>query len=183
LTASTSSTSTPVSDLHYVVTNTPATDTPTGTTTSLTVNKVWSDGAAAHTNDSVTVHLLADGAAAGVTATLNAANNWQFTFPDLPYYGSDGTTSISYTVSEDAVGDYVVTYSGPVITAPTVTATETTVSSFTDGGYYSISTGGYALAVNESGGTYSLVSVPFDGSDTSQLWKAVAGDPPEGLHR
>jgi LPXTG-motif cell wall-anchored protein len=156
----------------------------TGPKTSVTVTKTWSDGAEAHAADSVTVHLYADGVSAGASATLNAANSWTYTFSGLPYYKSDGTTPIVYTVVEDAVANFTAAYTTTSTTGPTVTVSSNTVTSFTDGQYYSISTGttGYAMAVAYTNGAYSLASKRYDPSDTSQLWKAVAGSLPEGYN-
>lgn len=150
--------------------------------TSVAVTKTWSDGNDAHSGDSVTVHLLSDGADTGMTGVLNAADKWSFTFSGLPYYEKDGTTPVTYSVSEDGVTGYTASYRTTSETPPTATVTSTTVQSFEDGRVYSISSGtaGYALAVKESSGTYSLVSAKVSSGDTAQLWKAVAGAPPEG---
>lgn len=153
----------------------------TGPKTTVTVTKTWSDGNTVHSGESVTVHLYADGESAGAAATLSAANNWTYTFSGLPYYRSDGSTPVEYSIAEDAVAGYTTTTSVTSTTGPTVTVSGSTVTSFTDGQYYSISANGYAMAVKESNGIYSLVSKAYDSSDTSQLWKAVAGSGPEGI--
>jgi predicted outer membrane repeat protein len=149
--------------------------------TSVTVTKTWSDGNDKHNGDSVTVHLYSGSTDSGMSGVLNAANDWKFTFSGLPYYGSDGTTPITYSVKEDTVTGYTTSYTTTSTTAPTVTvSSSSTVTNFTAGGYYSISADGYAMAVSYSNGAYSLVSAEYDASDTAQLWKAVAGGPPEG---
>lgn len=48
----------------------------------LSVRKVWSDGNANHTEDSITVNLLKDGEVES-TAVLNAENGWAYTFDRL----------------------------------------------------------------------------------------------------
>ena len=63
---------------------------------SIPVTKKWIGKAA----ESATIHLLADGQEAA-NVTLNADNNWQYTFTDMPKY-KDGKL-ITYTISEDAI--------------------------------------------------------------------------------
>ena len=61
----------------------------------LSVRKVWSDGSANHTNDSITVNLLKDGKVEK-SQVLNAENNWAYTFDRL----AEGHT---WTAEEAAV--------------------------------------------------------------------------------
>lgn len=97
-------------------------------TTSRTVKKIWvdSDNQDGKRTESITVQLMADGVAvAGKTAVLNAENNWEYTWDELPEF-SDGSTSIVYTVEETTVPDgYTVTYDEKVATIITVTNTHT----------------------------------------------------------
>ncbi|MDO4183095.1 MAG: Cna B-type domain-containing protein, partial [Coriobacteriia bacterium] len=95
---------------------------PTG---DLTVTKTWDDG---DNRDglrptSVNVKLYRDGATtAYATATLSAANNWTYTFQDLPVY-KEGTTTMSvWTVTETAVDGYTTSYEP---TSLTLTAGQT----------------------------------------------------------
>jgi LPXTG-motif cell wall-anchored protein len=68
-------------------------------TASLTVKKVWTDG----TNKSVTMQVLRNGLpVAGLTQELNAANNWEYTWTDLPLY-VDGA-EVTYSVREIQIG-------------------------------------------------------------------------------
>ena len=70
----------------------------------LSVRKVWSDGNANHTNDSITVNLLKDGKVER-SQELNAANGWAYTFDRL----AEGHT---WTAEEAAVpAGYTVSYS------------------------------------------------------------------------
>ena len=70
----------------------------------LSVRKVWSDGSANHTNDSITVNLLKDGKVEK-SQVLNAENNWAYTFDRL----AEGHT---WTAEEAAVpAGYTVSYS------------------------------------------------------------------------
>lgn len=72
-------------------------------TTQVGVTKVWddADNADGLRLDSVEVELLADGAATGKTATLNAANSWTFTWDNLAK--KIGGKDITYTVRETNV--------------------------------------------------------------------------------
>ena len=67
---------------------------------SVPVTKKWIGKEA----DSVTVHLYADGTDTGKSATLNAANQWQYTFANLEQY-KDGK-AINYTIKEDSITGY-----------------------------------------------------------------------------
>ena len=51
--------------------------------TDITIKKVWNTGGASKAPDSVTVQLLKDGVVVK-TAILNAQNNWQVTYTDMP---------------------------------------------------------------------------------------------------
>ena len=51
--------------------------------TSITIKKVWNTDASTNAADSVTVQLLKNGNVVK-TATLNAQNNWQITYTDMP---------------------------------------------------------------------------------------------------
>ena len=72
---------------------------------SIPVTKKWIGKAA----ESATIHLLADGQEAA-NVTLNADNNWQYTFTDMPKY-KDGKL-ITYTISEDAIAGYTTALTG-----------------------------------------------------------------------
>lgn len=79
-------------------------------TTYLTVTKEWSDGLAAHTNDSIVVRLLKNGVDTGRTATLNEANEWSVSFDNLET--PESGESFAYSVLEDTQNDdYMVSYS------------------------------------------------------------------------
>lgn len=79
----------------FTLTNTHAVET-----TQVGVTKVWDDAENADglRPDSVEVELLADGAATGKTVTLNAENNWTFTWDNLAKKA--GGKDIVYTVRE-----------------------------------------------------------------------------------
>lgn len=69
----------------------------------LSVRKIWSDGNANHTNDSITVNLLKDGKVEK-SQVLNAENGWAYTFDRL----AEGHT---WTAEEAAVpAGYTVSY-------------------------------------------------------------------------
>ena len=73
--------------------------------------------------NSVTVHLLADGADTGKTLTLDEAGNWTGTFSGLDKYNADGT-EIVYTIKEDEVSGYTSEVTGDATTGFTITNTE-----------------------------------------------------------
>lgn len=134
------------------------------------VSKIWSDGADKHTNDSIIVRLYADGKDTGRYVILNAANNWQASFDDLPYYQDGTETRIVYTVEEEELNHYVPSYSeGEVLTGRPVSfwANAGTVES---GGTYRIYANGWALAVAEDN---SVTTAANDLEDTNQQWQAV----------
>lgn len=54
-------------------------------TTSIPVEKVWSDGAEAHSKDSVEVGLMEGNKETSYKVTLNAGNNWKGAFKHVPY--------------------------------------------------------------------------------------------------
>ena len=86
-------------------------------TTSITVTKAWDDG---DDQDgirpgSVEVQLYADGTACGDPVTVTEANNWQYTWEDLPEY-KDGK-AVVYTVKETTeINGYTSNVDGFTIT-------------------------------------------------------------------
>lgn len=84
-------------------------------TTSVSGQKVWDD---ANNQDgkrpeSIKVRLLANGTEVA-TKDVTAADNWTYSFTDLPKF-ADGE-EIVYTVTEDAVADYTTAIDGTTIT-------------------------------------------------------------------
>ena len=73
------------------------------------VTKTWGDGNSLHTQDQAVVHLLSDGEDTGQVLVLNAENGWEGSFTGLPAVNEQG--AVEYSVSEEAVGDYVPFYS------------------------------------------------------------------------
>ena len=74
-------------------------------TKNITVTKVWNDS---NNNDnirpeSITVNLFANGKITKTT-TINADDDWKYTFTDLPAY--ENGVLITYSVSEDAITGY-----------------------------------------------------------------------------
>ena len=91
----------------------------------MSVTKAWVGGTE---RPDVTVHLLADGADTGQSATLNAANDWSASWTELTKYDQGDGHEIAYTVSEDAVAGYATTISGSAADGFTVTNTKKEVS-------------------------------------------------------
>ena len=73
--------------------------------------------------DSITVHLVADGADTGKTLTLNEENGWSGTFSQLAEYA--GGEKIAYTVVEDAVEGYTAETGGDAVKGYVITNTHT----------------------------------------------------------
>ena len=72
--------------------------------TSITIKKVWNTDASTEAADQITVQLLQNGNVVR-TATLNAQNNWQVTYTDMP-------ESDAYSVKEiDVPNGFTATYS------------------------------------------------------------------------
>lgn len=73
----------------------------------LSVRKIWSDGNANHTNDSIIVNLLKDGQVER-SEILNAENQWAFTFDKLleghEWTVEEANVPVGYRVSYDTVG-------------------------------------------------------------------------------
>lgn len=105
------------------------------TNTSVSVSKVWVNSTGTANPASVQAQLYADGTASGSAVTLNASNNWSYTWNNLNKYKSDGTTEIAYTVQEVAVPDNYsssVTHSGSTWTITnTYTPPDTTYGTVT----------------------------------------------------
>ena len=136
------------------------------------VNKVWADGADKHANDSIKIHLYADGKDTGRYVTLNAANNWQGSFDDLPYYQSDNTTVIKYTVVEEELNNYMPSYSeGEVLAGRPVSFWQNVTQLEAGDAAYRIFANGYSLAVTADNDVTTALN---DLEETRQQWKVVS---------
>ncbi len=94
----------------YDITNTYATETVT-----VSGSKTWND---ANNQDgkrpaSITINLLADGAKVA-SKTVTAADGWAWSFEGLAKYAAGKL--IDYTITEDTVKDYTVSYNGYNVT-------------------------------------------------------------------
>lgn len=76
---------------------------------SVSGKKIWNDNedAAGERPQSIVIHLLADGTQIA-QKTVTAAENWTWTFDNLPKYSGDRL--IAYSVQEDAVKEYTTEY-------------------------------------------------------------------------
>lgn len=92
----------------YTITNTHIPET-----VNIGVEKVWNDGSADHSGDSILINLFADEEEAGFV-TLNPENFWNHVFENLPVY-KDGN-KIQYTVEEVSVEGYRTTIDKTVST-------------------------------------------------------------------
>ncbi len=112
----------------FRITNTPAGDA----VTSLTVQKVWvTDGygdGSLYEHLTAQMKLLANGADAGLSASLSLKNGWSYTFRDLPLYDSSGNP-IRYTVEEVPLSEEWQVHYGEIISSgesrPTYSTTVT----------------------------------------------------------
>ncbi len=85
----------------YVITNT--------LKTSLTVTKSWNDSAVSSSRpSSITVQLYQNDAAYGSTVTLSA-DDWTYTYTDLPMYNAKGI-AYTYTIEEVGESSGLITY-------------------------------------------------------------------------
>lgn len=80
--------------------------TPEEETTSRSVLKLWENDIKAIRPTQIQVQLLKDGALYE-QVTLNAENNWRYTWDELPRYRDDGT-EISWQLTEQTPADYTV---------------------------------------------------------------------------
>jgi hypothetical protein len=98
--------------------------------TEVSVKKVWVDNSdAAKRPDSIDVQLYADGLALGEAVTLNADNNWTYTWKDLNLNTceNDISRAIRYTVAETRIPDgYVCKVTGNASTGFVITNTYNT---------------------------------------------------------
>lgn len=76
----------------------------------ISVVQEWDDVDPSLRPESVTVTLLRNGSQYGNQVTLSAANNWSYTWTQLPVISEDGTIKYSYRVVEDPVAGYVAEY-------------------------------------------------------------------------
>ena len=94
-----------------------ATNAPTWAQESTTVTalKRWNDSLS-HSADTVTVYLTVPDGKGGILrlqeATLSAANNWTYTWKNLPKYLEDGVTPVPYGVEESYTPGYYTTVEG-----------------------------------------------------------------------
>ena len=101
----------------------------------LSVRKVWSDGNANHTGESVTVNLLKDGRVER-PQVLNAENGWAYTFDRLPeghtWTVEEANVPANYTVSYSTVGTMTTitntrNYTPPTLPTPPTSPLDITV--------------------------------------------------------
>ena len=97
----------------------------------LSVRKVWSDGNANHTNDSITVNLLKDGKVEK-SQMLNAESGWAYTFDHLPeghtWTVEEANVPAGYTVSYSTVGTMTTITNTRKETPPTLPTTPLDIS-------------------------------------------------------
>ncbi len=80
-------------------------------------SKIWddADNQDGDRPESITIHLHANGKADDVASkTVTAADNWEWSFTDLPKY--ENGVEIRYTITEDSISDYTSTVNGYDVT-------------------------------------------------------------------
>lgn len=156
-----------------VVPTTTFTNTYTPETVSVPVTKVWNDASDADKlrPESITVQLVANGKAVdGKTLTLNAENDWQGTFTDLPKYENGGL--ITYTVQETgAPKGYTVTVAGSATSADGITITNTHYPTDAKIRVSKRDLGGAEIA----GAKMEITGTDENGKKVSKSWTSKAG--------
>ena len=109
---------------------------PDAAKSSVTANKVWTDGDALHTGEAVEVELYINEAPSGRTALLSADNGWSYTFGGLAVKDDNGV-AYSYGIRENTASAlYTASYSAVTVLAPAAPSGYTLV---VDGGSAGIS--------------------------------------------
>jgi len=144
--------------------------------THIEVNKAWGDGED-HSGDEVVIKLLIQDLHTlefrdtGRTVTLNAANNWQGSFEDLPYYDAyfTGRPAV-YKLEEVQYGNYLPEYSAGTTVPGRSFETWENTTVLTAGDILRFVNAAQALADNG----YGLVLIrPNNLSDAKQQWEVV----------
>ena len=86
-------------------------------TRDIKVNKTW----VGNTGTQAVMHLYADGVDTNQSVTLDAANNWEYTFTGLRKY--NGTQEIQYSIKEDEMNFYMTSIAGDMENGFNVTNT------------------------------------------------------------
>ena len=122
-----------------------------------TVVKVWAGDTEAVRPTKAVVQLLKDGALYA-TVTLNAENDWTYTWSKLPEYNQDGT-KIAWSVAEQEIANYdvVITQDGTTFTVTNTydpTVTRTVIKVWNDKGYESKRPSSVQVLLLKNGETY-----------------------------
>lgn len=86
-------------------------------TRDIKVSKTW----VGNTGTQAVMHLYADNVDAGKSVTLDASNNWEYTFTGLRKY--NGTQEIQYSIKEDEMNFYMTSIAGDMENGFNVTNT------------------------------------------------------------
>ncbi len=145
-------------------------------TTSVFAQKFWND-TKDHTYDSVTLYLNVtdpDGTVRRIREIrLSEANNWKYTWINLPKYLSDGVTEVQYSVSEAYFQGYMSTIE-QIQSGSIVKETWVESQSFKNGGVYVLKTANGCLsAVNSTSQTLCYVDEETAKKSSLALWTAT----------
>lgn len=155
--------------LSIVLTNQKETTDETGST-NVRVAKHWADGSE-NIPESVQVYLVADSVVTGKIATLNASNEWTYTWTDLPKYNDDGS-EIVYSVKEVQVSGF----SSVVSDNQTFTDDGEWIKTDTlrDGDTFILVNKSEGKALSVSGNGFTWINQSDAQSNSSAQWTATA---------
>ena len=132
------------------------------------VLKIWKDDVKELRPEEVTVQLLKDGTVYD-TVTLGDANNWRYSWEELPKYNEDGSL-IAWRVVETETEDYTVLISQNGVTftvtntyAPD-TVTRTAIKVWSDKGYESKRPESITVSLLKDGAVYETVKLSEENS-------------------
>lgn len=136
--------------------------------TSIYVKKKWND-TKDHSLTSIPVYLLADGNRIR-EVTLDANNDWSFTWENMPKHYSDGK-AVHYSVQEGTVPGYLGKVE-PMTEDTVISTTWTTASNFTDGAVHLIKTNNGYLAYGSN--YYWITDEAAAKASLEARWKSTA---------
>ena len=130
---------------------------------SFTATKVWSDNnnSMGVRPSSVTVDLVRNDGTTVKTETLSASNNWTVTWDDIVVEDGDGT--YTYTIKEDAVANYTISYSGTdgAFSGNDTNGYTATVTNTLDTGFIRVKKESTMPEITNDNGCYSLSGAKF----------------------
>lgn len=138
-------------------------------TTELSGSKIWIDGDNEENTrpESIQVQLLQNNEVLGEPQKVTEETNWQYEFPNLPSYDSEGV-AYEYTIEELEVDGYKVSYEGNDIRNTLVGETEVSVTKEWKGQ----ATGGVTVKLLENGEVIKAIILTAD-SDWTHTFEGL----------